>query len=104
MSSPTTTTSSVQAVDPAAKPTRRTFTNEYRNKIIDEYAQAPHGEKSAVLRREGLYQSQLREWVQARKGKDPGGRSSRSRESGGDARHAGRTNASPARTHAWPSS
>ena len=41
MSSPTTTTSSDQAVDPAAKPTRRTFTNEYRNKIIDEYAQAP---------------------------------------------------------------
>lgn len=53
-------------VDPAPKPTRRTFTAEYRNRILDEYRGAPHGEKSAVLRREGLYQSQIREWAQAR--------------------------------------
>ena len=52
--------------DPAARPVRRTFTAEYRNRIIDEYERAPHGEKSAVLRREGLYQSQLREWTLAR--------------------------------------
>src|SRR5664279_3944062 len=52
--------------DPAARPVRRTFTAQYRNRIIDEYERAPHGEKSAVLRREGLYQSQLREWTLAR--------------------------------------
>ncbi len=34
--------------------------------LIDEYLAAPHGEKGAVLRREGLYQSQMREWAQAR--------------------------------------
>jgi transposase len=56
-------------VDPAPKPTRRTFTAEYRARILDEYRSAPHGEKSAVLRREGLYQSQIREWTQARDAK-----------------------------------
>ena len=34
--------------------------------MVAEYAAAPHGEKSAVLRREGLYQSQIREWTDAR--------------------------------------
>ena len=53
-------------VDPAPKPTRRTFTAQYRDRILDEYLAAPHGEKGAVLRREGLYQSQMREWAQAR--------------------------------------
>jgi transposase len=56
-------------VDPAPKPTRRTFTAQYRDRILDEYRGAPHGEKSAVLRREGLYQSQMREWTQARDAK-----------------------------------
>jgi transposase-like protein len=49
-----------------AKPTRRTFTAEYRERILNEYLAAPHGEKGAVLRREGLYQTQMREWAQAR--------------------------------------
>ena len=40
-------------------------------KILDEYNQAPYGEKSAVLRREGLYQSQLREWSGTRGSKRP---------------------------------
>ena len=56
----------VGSVDPAAKPARRSFTAEYRARVIAEYAAAPHGEKSAVLRREGLYQSQIREWTDAR--------------------------------------
>ena len=55
-----------QSVDPAPRPTRRTFTAQYRDRILDEYLAAPHGEKGAVLRREGLYQSQMREWAQAR--------------------------------------
>ena len=54
------------SVNPAAKPVRRTFTAEYRARVVAEYAAAPHGEKSAVLRREGLYQSQIREWTDAR--------------------------------------
>ena len=72
-------------VDPAPKPTRRTFTAEYRARILDEYRGAPHGEKSAVLRREGLYQSQIREWAQAREAKksSPSGR--KSLPSNGDA-------------------
>lgn len=56
----------VGSVDPAAKPVRRSFTAEYRARIVAEYEAAPHGEKSAVLRREGLYQSQIREWTAAR--------------------------------------
>jgi transposase len=53
-------------VDPAPKPIRRTFTAQYRDRILDEYLAAPHGEKGAVLRREGLYPSQMRDWAQAR--------------------------------------
>ena len=35
-------------VDPAPRPTRRTFTAEYKARIVAEYEAAPHGEKSAV--------------------------------------------------------
>lgn len=49
-------------VDPAPKPVRRSFTAEYRARVVAEYEAAPHGEKAGVLRREGLYQSQVREW------------------------------------------
>jgi hypothetical protein len=66
MSSPNPDVSPVVGVDPAPRPVRRTFTAEYRNQMLDEYAAAPHGQKSALLRREGLYQSQLREWELAR--------------------------------------
>jgi transposase len=52
--------------DPSARPFRRTFTAEYRARVVAEYEAAPHGEKSAVLRREGLYQSQVRRWAAAR--------------------------------------
>lgn len=54
------------ALDPSARAFRRTFTAEYRARVIAEYEAAPHGEKSAVLRREGLYQSQVRRWAAAR--------------------------------------
>lgn len=53
-------------VDPAPKPTRRSFTAGYRARVLGEYEAAPHGEKSAVLRREGIYQSQVAEWARAR--------------------------------------
>ncbi|MCI4674450.1 hypothetical protein [Candidatus Mycolicibacterium alkanivorans] len=55
-----------QPVDPAPRPIRRTFTAQYRNRILDEYLAAPHGEKGAALRRGGLYQSQMRDWARAR--------------------------------------
>jgi len=52
--------------DPAPRPVRRSFTAEYRARVVAEYEAAPHGSKAAVLRREGLYQSQIREWTIAR--------------------------------------
>ena len=52
-------------VDPAPRPTRRSFTAAYKAEIVAEYEGAPHGEKSAVLRREGLYHSHIKEWASA---------------------------------------
>jgi transposase len=59
--------------DPAARPVRRSFTAEYRARVVAEYEAAPHGQKAAVLRREGLYQSQIREWRAARDALGRGG-------------------------------
>ncbi len=53
-------------MDPAPRPVRRSFTAAYRARVVAEYEAAPHGSKAAVLRREGLYQSQIREWTHAR--------------------------------------
>lgn len=58
--------STQSTADPAARPVRRTFTAAYRAQVVAEYEAAPHGGKAAVLRREGLYQSQIREWTIAR--------------------------------------
>lgn len=41
---------------------RRTFTADYKRRVIAEYDAAPHGQKGAVLRREKLYDTQLAEW------------------------------------------
>ncbi len=38
--------------DPAPRPKRRTFTSEYKLRIVAEYDAAPRNEKGAVLRRE----------------------------------------------------
>ena len=43
----------VVAVDPAPRPSRRSFTAAYKARIVAEYEGAPHGEKSAVLRSGG---------------------------------------------------
>lgn len=56
----------VVAPDPAPRPVRRTFTAAYRLSIVQEYEAAPRGEKGAVLRREGLYHSHIKEWTAAR--------------------------------------
>lgn len=52
--------------DPAAKPKKRTFTSDYKLAVLAEYEAAPEGLKGSVLRREGLYSSQMTEWRQAR--------------------------------------
>jgi transposase-like protein len=54
------------STDPAARPKRRTFSPEYKLRIVAEYDTAPPGEKGAVLRRERLYHSHIIEWRQAR--------------------------------------
>jgi transposase len=54
------------AADPAPRPTRRTFSPEYKLAIVAEYENAANGEKGAILRREGLYSSHIIEWTRAR--------------------------------------
>ena len=63
----------VEEPDPAARPRRRTFTAEYKSRILDEYDSLPLGStgRGALLRREGLYTSHLAEW---RKARDAGAR------------------------------
>jgi transposase len=58
----------VDEPDPAARPHRRSFTAEYKARILDEYDALRVGstERGALLRREGLYSSHLAEWRKAR--------------------------------------
>lgn len=57
-------TSDDESTDPAARPTRRSFTAEYKQRILNEYDLYPKGseERGAILRREGLYSSHISEW------------------------------------------
>ncbi|WP_162833382.1 hypothetical protein [Streptomyces sp. CB09001] len=48
--------------DPAPRPKRRSFSPEYKLRIVAEYDAAPKNEKGAVLRRERLYHSHVKEW------------------------------------------
>lgn len=41
---------------------RRFFTAEFKRRIVAEYDAAPAGSKGAVLRRERLYDSHIKEW------------------------------------------
>ena len=53
--------------DPAAKPTRRRFSEQYKLAILEEYeGLSDPGAKGALLRREGLYSSHIVEWRRAR--------------------------------------
>lgn len=58
----------VDETDPAARPRRRSFTAEYKARILDEYDALPSGstERGGLLRREGLYTSHIAEWRKAR--------------------------------------
>ncbi|MER7585526.1 hypothetical protein [Kitasatospora sp. NPDC097691] len=60
------TSTNPSASDLAPKPKRRTFSPEYKLRIVAEYDAAPEGEKGAVLRRERLYHSHVTEWRAAR--------------------------------------
>ena len=49
------------------RPSRRTFSAEYKQRILDEYGAATEdGAKGAILRREDLYTSHISEWRRAR--------------------------------------
>ena len=63
----------VDEPDPAARPRRRSFTAEYKERVLGEYDALPAGstERGALLRREGLYTSHIAEW---RKARDAGAR------------------------------
>jgi transposase len=53
--------------DPAASPTRRTFTPDQKLTILAAYEEATEpGAKGTLLRREGLCSSQITEWREAR--------------------------------------
>ena len=54
----------VQAPNPevSEKPTRRKFSAEYKQRILQEAAKCKPGELGALLRREGLYSSHLAKW------------------------------------------
>jgi transposase len=70
------------AVDPAAKPTRRRFSNDFKDRIVDEYDNAADSEaRGALLRREGLYTSHISEWRNHRARRDQPASSSGRRRS-----------------------
>ncbi|MEL6271085.1 MAG: transposase [Chloroflexota bacterium] len=54
------------------KPTRRTFTAEYKRRMVAEASQCEHGGLGALLRREGLYYSQIAAWRKAAASGTPG--------------------------------
>jgi transposase-like protein len=76
------------------KPRRRTYTAEYKLSIVEAYdACAGDGDKGALLRREGLYSSNVVEWRRARDaaGKSGLGRTQRKKISS-DARALAKAN------------
>ncbi len=64
------------------KPTRRSFTAEYKLRMVAEYdACVGDGDKGALLRREGLYSSHITEWRRARDNAAQGALSASQRKS-----------------------
>jgi transposase-like protein len=57
--------SSVEVVGVAG---RRRFSSSYKRRILDEVGRAGRGEIGLILRREGLYSSQLSQWRDWRNG------------------------------------
>jgi transposase len=50
----------------AGRPKRRHFSAAYKLRMVEEYDAAPKGEKGALLRREGLYDSSVQLWRRQR--------------------------------------
>ena len=50
------------AIEVVARPERRRFTREYKQRVLAETDACPAGEIGAVLRREGLHSSYLTRW------------------------------------------
>jgi transposase-like protein len=56
-----------ESPDPDARPQRRTYTAEFKARILDEYESAPDAAaRGAILRRERLYGSHILDWRKAR--------------------------------------
>lgn len=56
-----------ESLDPDARPQRRTFTAEFKARILDEYdAALDAAARGAILRRERLYGSHILDWRKAR--------------------------------------
>ena len=49
-----------------SKPTKRLFSAEYKQRILEEVEAAAPGEIGGILRREGLYSSHLTDWRRQR--------------------------------------
>jgi transposase len=74
------TPSAGQEVEVLARPERRRFSVEYKRRILREADRCRKpGEIGALLRREGLYSSQLSAWRAARERGELGGQGSRKR-------------------------
>ena len=58
--------SDAMPADPEVKATRRRFSAEYKLRILREANACAPGEVAALLRREGLYYSRLKQWRQQR--------------------------------------
>ena len=56
----------VDEPDPAPRPRRRSFSADYKARILDEYEALAGADRGALLRREGLYTSHIAEWRRAR--------------------------------------
>ncbi|SMF75810.1 transposase [Pseudobacteriovorax antillogorgiicola] len=57
-----TASSSLSSEQINEKPGRRTFSPEYKARILEELAQCKRGEVGKLLRREGLYANQVSKW------------------------------------------
>src|SRR5699024_3838379 len=86
----------------ADRPKRRRFTAEYKLQILQGYDTAPKGEKGAILRREGLYDSSIQLW---RKQRNNGALKNLDRtKNTADSEHTGRSSArarSSSRDNGW---
>jgi transposase len=58
-------TTSAQSNEVVPKATRRRYTAEYKERILKELDACEHGQRGAVLRREGLYSTMIAKWRSA---------------------------------------